>query len=94
MEATNAERLQKPILFVRADRNYEPDGWLANMMHKHPIFDLAENPNLLNELIGQIRKMSSTSSHDPECDSGESDSPQKRLAINDEQMFHQTKYVK
>ena len=58
MEAEYAEVKKKPILFVRAEKNYHPDGWLGILIGSYMYFDLFrdDGESVLQNLIARIKE--------------------------------------
>ena len=56
MEAEYALKIQKPILYVKAEKNYKPDGWLSFIMGQNMYYDV-EKPGATDKLIKHIQKI-------------------------------------
>jgi len=54
MEAEYALKKWKPMLFVRAEKNYRPDGWLEFIMGQKLYYDVGK-PQATQQLIKHIR---------------------------------------
>ncbi len=60
MEAQYALKKKKPILFVMADKAYEPDGWMENIVGQATYFNLADQDKYIinyTKLVAQLRKI-------------------------------------
>ncbi len=57
MEAEYALKLKKRIVYVRAERGYVPDGWLAFLMGQSLYYDLSAAPEKVAKLIKDVRAL-------------------------------------
>ena len=57
MEAEYALKQKKPLLFVNAEKDYKPDGWLSFIMGQSLYYDLAGKPGVMEQLIKHVRKI-------------------------------------
>ena len=56
-DADEAVELTKPIIPVRVERGYEPDGWLGELCRGQHIYDLSDPSNFDNEWKGVVVKL-------------------------------------
>ena len=55
MEAEYALQQRKQLLFVRAERSYRPDGWLAFLLGQNLYYDLAGKPEVALRLVEHVQ---------------------------------------
>ena len=57
MEAEYALKQDKPILFVRAEKGYKPDGWLSFILGQKLYYDLVGKPAIEAQLLKHILEL-------------------------------------
>ena len=48
-DASRAAELNKPVIPVKLEAGYEPDGWLADLCHDRQVYDLSDPQTFDNE---------------------------------------------
>ena len=80
MEAEYALKLQKPLLFVKAEKNYKPDGWLAFIMGQTLYYDIAK-PGISDSLIKHVKEIYGGGSNPASPESSRSPAPKSSAAV-------------